>query len=161
VWGCGVDLAMLGYRNTFACMCATALVTVAALGPGSPLDHAASFDDLVRKRVRPAKLTVPASCPPGIAPALHQHVEDFALVVDSTPKIQPLPGDAHDHLVQMPPVTRPRAMLAQPLRNQRAKLQNPTPHRLIGHVEPALGEKLLHIAVAQGEAEIQPRSRAG
>jgi hypothetical protein len=30
------------------------------------------------------------------------------------------------------------------------------PNRLIRHVEPALGQELLHVAVAQGEPEIEP-----
>jgi len=32
-------------------------------------------------------------------PALNQHVEDLALVIDGAPKVHPLPGDPHHHLV--------------------------------------------------------------
>src|SRR6266446_4511823 len=42
------------------------------------------------------------------------------------------------------------------LRQRRAELQHPTPHRFIGDVEPALGEQFLYVAVAQREAEIEP-----
>jgi hypothetical protein len=48
---------------------------------------------------------------PTIAAALDQHVENFALVIDGTPQIQPLAGDAHHHLVQMPAIARPRTSL--------------------------------------------------
>src|ERR1700737_1256373 len=34
--------------------------------------------------------------------------------------------------------------------------QHPAPHRFVGDVEPALGQEFLDIAVAQGEAEIEP-----
>src|SRR5215207_9841405 len=36
------------------------------------------------------------------------------------------------------------------------ELENPAPNRLIGHVEPALGQEFLHVAVAQREPEIEP-----
>ena len=51
---------------------------------------------------------------------------------------------------------QPRATLAQPSRDRRAELQHPAPNRFVGDVEPAFGQQFLDIAVAQGEAEIQP-----
>jgi hypothetical protein len=77
-------------------------------------------------------------------------------VIDGTPKVHPLAGDPHHHLVQMPVIAGPRASPAQLLGDHRPKLQHPTSHRLIRQVEPALGEQLLDVAVAQGEAEIEP-----
>ena len=90
----------------------------------------------------------------GIASALDKNVENLALVVDGTPEIHALAGDAHHHLVEMPAIARPRAALAQPSRDRRTELQHPTPYRFVGDVEPALGQQFLDIAVAQGEAEI-------
>jgi len=87
---------------------------------------------------------------------LDQHVENLALVIDSTPEIQPLARDAHHHLVQMPAIARPRAALAQPSRDRQAELQHPAPHGFVGDVEPAFGQQFLDIAIAQGEAEIEP-----
>jgi hypothetical protein len=58
-----------------------------------------------------------------VASALH-HVENLALVIDSTPQIQPLAGDAHHHLVQVPAIAQPRAALAQPSRDRRPELQH-------------------------------------
>ena len=77
-------------------------------------------------------------------------------MVDGTPKIHAYTGDPDHHLVQMPSIAWPRPTLAQPSRNRRAELQQPTPHRFIGDVEPALGEQFFHVAVAQRKAEIQP-----
>src|SRR6266446_911347 len=48
----------------------------------------------------------PYRCP-AVAPALNQHVEDLALVVDGSPEVHPLPSDPHYHLVQMPSVAWP------------------------------------------------------
>ena len=35
---------------------------------------------------------------PAVAPALHQHVEELALVIDGTPEIHPLAAAPHHHL---------------------------------------------------------------
>ena len=42
------------------------------------------------------------------------------------------------------------------LGEQRAELQHPSSDRLVGEVQPALGEQILDIAEAQGEAKVQP-----
>ena len=81
---------------------------------------------------------------------------ELALIIRGTPQIHPLAGDAHHHLVQMPAIARPRATLAQPSRDRRTELQHPSPHRFVGDVEPSFGQQFLDIAVAQGEAEIEP-----
>jgi hypothetical protein len=57
--------------------------------------------------------------------------------------------------VQMPAVAWPRATPAQPS-GDRSELQHPTSHCFVGEVEPTLGEQILHVAVAQREAEIEP-----
>jgi hypothetical protein len=48
-----------------------------------------------------------------IAPALHEHLEDFALMVDGAPQVPPLPGDPNDHLVEVPSRARAWAALLQ------------------------------------------------
>ena len=48
------------------------------------------------------------------------------------------------------------AALAQPAPDRRAELQHPAPHRFVGDVEPYFGQQFFDIAVAQGEAEIEP-----
>ena len=42
------------------------------------------------------------------------------------------------------------------LGEQRLELQHPSSNRFIGDVQPALGEQILDIAEAQGEAKVQP-----
>jgi hypothetical protein len=87
--------------------------------------------------------------------ALNEHVEDLALVVDGAPQVHPLPGDPDDHLVEVQSRARAWAALPQLARDQRAEFQHPAPHRFIRDVEPTVGEKFLHVSVAQGEAEIK------
>jgi hypothetical protein len=43
---------------------------------------------------------------PPVSPRLDQDIEDLALVIDGAPQIHSPSSDAHDHLVQMPPVVR-------------------------------------------------------
>jgi hypothetical protein len=56
----------------------------------------------------------------------------------------------------MPSVAWPRATPAQPSGDHRPELQHPTAHRFVEEVEPTLGERILHVAVAQGEAKVEP-----
>ena len=44
------------------------------------------------------------------------------------------------------------------LGEQRAEPQHPSPDRLVGEVQAALGEQILDVAEAQGEARVQPHS---
>src|SRR5438270_9943921 len=93
---------------------------------------------------------------PTIASALDQDIENLALMVDGTPQIHPLAGDAHHHLIEVPAVARPRTALAKTSRNRGTELQHPAPYRFVGDVEPSFGQQFLDIAVAQGEAETEP-----
>jgi len=77
-------------------------------------------------------------------------------VIDGTPQIHALAGDAHHHLVEMPAIARPRATPTQASRDRGTELPHPAPHRFVGDVEPSFGQQLLDIAVAQGEVEIEP-----
>jgi hypothetical protein len=55
-------------------------------------------------------------------PALNQYVEDLAFVIDGTPQIHPLAGDANDHLIQVPPPARAGPPLPQPSRDHWSEL---------------------------------------
>ena len=55
----------------------------------------------------------------------------------------------------MPPRTRARTSTPEVARIQRADLEHPTPDSLIRDVEPALGEEVLNIPIAQCETQIE------
>jgi len=76
-------------------------------------------------------------------------------MIDGTPEIHPLAGAPHHHLVEMPAIARPRATPTQPLCDRGTELPHPAPYGFLGDVEPALGQQLLDVAIAQGEAEIE------
>jgi len=59
-------------------------------------------------------------------------------------------------LIQMPLVTRLRSAAAQPVRVGLAELAAPLADRRVRHDDPALGQQLLDIPVAQGEAIVAP-----
>src|SRR3982074_1200488 len=54
------------------------------------------------------------------------------------------------------PIARASPPLPQPPRDHRSEFQYPAPYRLIGDIEPTLGKQILHVAIAQGEPEVQP-----
>ena len=53
------------------------------------------------------RLSDQVSANTAVAPALHQHVEHLAFVIDGTPQIHPPAGDPHHHLVEVPVIARP------------------------------------------------------
>ena len=65
-------------------------------------------------------------------------------------------GDPDGHSVEMPAITRPRTAPSQRPGDRRSEFEHPAAHALIGNIEPALGEQLLNIAIAQAEPEVQP-----
>jgi hypothetical protein len=89
----------------------------------------------------PEELAHQAQRRPLVAPALNQHVEDLALMIDGAPQVHPLAGDPYDHLVEVPSLARMWAAAPQIARDHRTEFQHPTPHRFVGHVEPALGQE--------------------
>ena len=56
----------------------------------------------------------------------------------------------------MPAVAWTWSPLPQPSRKERSEFEHPAPDRFVGQIEPAFGKQLLDIAVAEGEAQIQP-----
>src|SRR5215207_2657965 len=97
----------------------------------------------------------PEGC--GFVPAwLHEHVQDLALAIDRSPQPQTLASDHDRHLVEVPLGAWPGTKPAEVASESWPEFEDPAPNRLIRHVEPALGQELLHVAVAQGEPEIEP-----
>src|SRR4029077_6591972 len=86
----------------------------------------------------------------------YQQIENFALLVDGTPQAHAPAGDPHDHLIEAPPGAWPRPPVPQRSREERAEFEHPTADRFVEQVEPAFGKQFLDVAVAQGEADIEP-----
>ena len=77
-------------------------------------------------------------------------------MVDGTPQIHVLACDPNDHFVEMPAIARSRTAPSQAPSDCRSEFEHPTANALVRDVEAALGKQLLDIAIAQGEAEVQP-----
>jgi hypothetical protein len=77
-----------------------------------------------------------------IAPSLHEQVENLAFVVNRAPKPELPASNRHGHLIEMPTRCWPLASTAKFSGEQRPKLQNPSPHRFVGHIEPTLSEQI-------------------
>src|SRR4029450_9840272 len=95
-----------------------------------------------------------------IAPALDQDVEHIIVLVDSAPQVMALPVNREEYLVQVPFVTWLGASTLQLIGVVLPKFQTPLANGLVGHVDAALKQDLLHVAVAQREAIIQPDAMA-
>jgi len=102
------------------------------------------------------ELTHQPECRPLVAPALNQHIENLALVIDGAPQVHPFASNPDHHLVEVPSIARPWAAPPQLSCDPGPEFQNPAPHRFIGNLQAALGQEILNVAVAQCEPEVQP-----
>jgi hypothetical protein len=87
---------------------------------------------------------------------LHRQVENLALVVDRSPDPESSAGDQNRHLIETPLRGWSVTSAAKLPGERRPELQHPTPDRFVGDVHPALGEQILDVAEAEGQAKVQP-----
>src|SRR5260370_31365079 len=91
-----------------------------------------------------------------VAPALDENIENEAVLVDGTPEQMLLPGEADDHLIEVPFVAAARRSPTDAVGEFPAEFEAPLPDRLVRHRDPAGGQHLLDHAQAQREPKIQP-----
>ena len=91
-----------------------------------------------------------------VAPSLHEQVENLAFVVNRAPQPELPPRNHHGHFVEMPRRRWARASTAKFPGEQRPELQNPSPHRFVGHIDPTLSEQIFDVARTECESDIQP-----
>lgn len=89
-----------------------------------------------------------------IAPLLDKDVQHLAFVIHGPPEPHAPSADLADHLVQMPPARRGVSPAPDVSGDQRSELDYPATDCFAADIDPALGEQFLHIADAEGEAEI-------
>ena len=104
------------------------------------------------------ELTAELLCRLPVPPTLYQDVEDVGLRSASAPKGMPLTMDGEEHLIQVPLVTRLRAPAPHAIGILLAKLPTPLADGFMGHHHAALEQQFFHIAIAQGEAVLEPDS---
>jgi hypothetical protein len=91
-----------------------------------------------------------------VPPALHQDIEDMAILIDRPPQIVAFTPHAEKHLIQMPFVARSRAPAAQLIGIGLPKFPTPLSHRLIRQDDATLGHELFDIPIAEAETKVQP-----
>src|SRR5262249_20538682 len=91
-----------------------------------------------------------------VAPTLHQDVEDVIVLIHGPPQIMACAINRQKHLVQMPFVAWLGASTLEPIGVVLPKLPTPPADRFVGHRDAAFEQDLFHVAVAQGEAVVEP-----
>jgi hypothetical protein len=91
-----------------------------------------------------------------VPPRLLEDIQNLAFLVDGPPHEHPLAVNADDHLVELPHAVCGPAPPPDVDCDHRAELVGPAAHGLVGGIDAALGEQILDVAQARGEAEIQP-----
>ena len=89
-----------------------------------------------------------------VAALLDEDIEHLAFAIDGAPHEHPFAVDPHHYLVGMPRTVGPAAPAANVRRDCRTELVSLAAYSLVAGINPALGEHLLDIAQADGEAKI-------
>ena len=90
-----------------------------------------------------------------VPPALDQDLQHLALIINRPSQIHLPAIDPHHHLIQMPARAGLAPQLPQVPRDHRPELADPAPDRLIGDIQPTLGQQVLNVPVIRREAEIK------
>src|SRR5271166_5001227 len=91
-----------------------------------------------------------------VAPALHEDIENKALLVDRAPEPVLRASGGDDDLIEVPFVAPAWGSLADAICEFLAEFQSPLPDRLVCDRDAPSRQYLLHHAKAQWEPEIQP-----
>src|SRR5215213_1707 len=90
-----------------------------------------------------------------VAPALDQDVQHDPVLIHCPPEPVLLPCDLHGNLVEVPCISGTGQPTADLVGNALAELQRPLPYGFVADRDAARKD-LVHVAQAQGEAEIEP-----
>jgi hypothetical protein len=124
-----IQIAMLAMFYTRQELSLGGSITLQLIRDEDPWGILASFEELAEEFLR--RLLV--------SPALHQDVEDMAVLIDRSPEIGPLTTNREKDLIQLPLITSLRATVPKLIRILLAELPTPLAHRFIGH-DDATGE---------------------
>jgi hypothetical protein len=91
-----------------------------------------------------------------VPPALHQDIENMAILIDGAPQIVTGAVDREEHCIEMPLVARSRTPAAQLVGIGLPELPAPIAHGFVRQHDPAFGHELFNSSIAQAKAEIQP-----
>jgi len=95
-----------------------------------------------------------------VAPALHQDIQHAIVLVNHAPQVMALAIDGQKDLAQVPFIPWLGTSTLQLICIVLPKLQTPLADGFMGDVDTASTEQLLHIAIAQGEALVEPDDMA-
>jgi hypothetical protein len=101
-----------------------------------------------------------AFCGVGIAPCLHEDVENNTILIDGAPETVLHALDPDEHFVEMPLVPWSWPAASQAIGETRAEFLAPAAHRLVGDDNAMLGQEQLNIPQAEAEHVVQPHGVA-
>src|SRR5207302_9761062 len=91
-----------------------------------------------------------------ISPALHEDIDDEAVLVHRPPQPMPSAVDLQRYFVQVQLVARPTATPAQLLCEHRTEPAHPLADRLVRHRHAPVRQELLHVPQAERKPQVQP-----
>ena len=95
-----------------------------------------------------------------VPPALHQDIEDMAVLIDRPPEVVPLTPNRQKDLIQMPLITSLGTPAPQLIGLRLPELPARLPDGFVRHHDPAGEQERFDITVAEAEPVVQPHAMA-
>jgi hypothetical protein len=114
--------------------------------PSSITCVALPFEELAEELL--GRLLVPS--------ALHEDIEDSAVLIHGPPQIVTFLVDREKHLIYMPLVAWPRTPTTELIGIRLPELPTPFADGFVRHDDPTNEQEFFHIPVAERKAEIEP-----
>jgi hypothetical protein len=150
VLGAIIEIAVLPMFHARQELSLGGSITLQLIRDDDPRSILASFEELAEEFLR--GLLVP--------PALHQDIEDVAVLIDRPPEIMMVTLDCQKDLIQMPLITSLGTPAPQLIGIRLAELPAPLPDGFVRHHDPAGEQELFDITVAEAEPVVQPHAMA-
>lgn len=95
-----------------------------------------------------------------IASALDENIQHVTILIHRSPQVVNSTIDLEEYFIEMPSVAWLRTFAAQSVSEGLTKLQAPFANRLISEGDASHPHDLFDIAIAEGEAEVEPNTMA-
>ena len=86
----------------------------------------------------------------------HQNIENIAVLIHCSPKVELLSLNLHEQLIDVPDVAQSALLLSDRARVSWPELLTPEADCLVGDDDPSFGQQILDVSKAECEAVVEP-----
>jgi hypothetical protein len=141
-----VEVAVLAMFHPRQELALRGAIAVEFVGDDDPWHVGQALEELAEKLLR--RLFIPT--------ALHENIQDVAVLIAGPPEVMPYAMHREEYLVEVPLVARPRAATTELIRIGLSKLPAPLADSFVGDQHATDKEEFFDVPIAEAEAVVEP-----